>query len=235
MRSLLILLIALQSVLPRTSEKLVYEVRYKLGALNTKVATGTIPLVPDVWEGRKALRSDASIKVQPFFKLFLKGSYTANLYLGAGDMKPLFYRYGHENGFNECRYRADSVYFHRSHKKKGVQNIALSNDGRTMEIFSMLFLLRELNLSPGESINAKAYLSGGFRNVRITMIGTDAERYPGREADAFLIETPEQGLMENGSGTVIRLWRSHGGTRPVLGIEVPLSTGTMIANLTNEL
>lgn len=235
MRSLLILLIALQSVLPRTSEKLVYEVRYKLGALNTKVATGTIPLVQDVWEGRKALRSDANIKVQPIFRLFLKGSYSANLYLGAGDMKPLYYRYGHENGVNECTYRPDSVYYHRDHKTKGVHNISLPNDGRTMEIFSLLFYFRDLNLAAGESINAKAYLSGGFRNVRITMIGTDAERYPGREADAFLIETPEQGLMENGSGNIIKLWRSGSGSRPVLGIEVPLSTGKMIANLTDEL
>ena len=235
MRSLLILLIALQSVLPQTSEKLVYEVRYCLGALNTKVATGTIPLVQDVWEGRKALRSDASIKVQPIFRLFLKGSYSANLYLGAGDMKPLYYRYGHENGVNECTYRPDSVYYHRDHKTKGIRDITLPNDGRTMEIFSLLFLVRDLNLSPGESINAKAYLSGGFRNVRITMIGTDTERYPGREADAFLIETPEQGLMENGSGNIIKLWRSGSGSRPVLGIEVPLSTGKMIANLTDEI
>lgn len=235
MRSLLILLIALQSVLPQTSEKLVYEVRYKLGKFNTKVATGTIPLEEDQWEGRKVLRSDASITVQPFFKLFLKSSYTAHLYLDAEDMTPLYYSYGHENGFNECRYQKDSVYFHRINKKTGNRDFALPNDGRTMEVFAILFHIRDLNLSAGETTSVKVYLDGDFRNIRITMIGTDTERFPGRVADDIFIETPEQGLMENGSGNLIRLWRAHDGARPVLGIEVPLSTGIMIANLRDEI
>ena len=166
MRSLLIFIIALQSVLPQSSEKLIYEVRYKLGVLNTKVATGVIPLTQDTWEGKDAFRSDARITVQPVFKLFM---------------------------------------------------------------------MRDINLEAGETCQAKTYLGGGFRNVRITMQGTDSERFKGRKADYFIIQTPERGLMENGSGNIIKLWRAHDGTRPVLGLEVPLSKGTMICNLKNEL
>ena len=37
-----------------------------------------------------------------------------------------------------------------------------------------------------------------------------------------------EGLMENGSGNVIILWRSTGADRCILGVEVALSSGTMI-------
>lgn len=235
MRSLLIFIIALQSVLPQSSEKLIYEVRYKLGVLNTKVATGVIPLTQDTWEGKDVFRSDARITVQPVFKLFMNPEYTAILYLKASDMQPLFYSYAYKKGYNECRYLEDSIYYHRQLHGKEPENTCLPNDGRTMEIFSMLFMLRDINLEAGETCEAKTYLGGGFRNVRITMQGTDSKRFKGRKADYFIIQTPERGLMENGSGNIIKLWRAHDGTRPVLGLEVPLSKGTMICNLTYEL
>ena len=235
MRSLLILFLALQSVLPRTSEKLSYEVRYKLGLLNTKVATGVIPLTKDTWEGKDVFRSDALITVQPVFRLFMNPEYSAVLYLQASDMQPLFYAYPYTNGYNECRYSKDSIYYHKQVKGKVIQDSCLPNDGRTMEIFSMLFMMRDINMETGQSCRARTYLGGEFRNVRITMLGTDTERFHGRKADLFIIDTPERGLMENGSGTIIKFWRAQDGTRPMLGLEVPLSKGTMICNLTDEL
>ena len=39
--------------------------------------------------------------------------------------------------------------------------------------------------------------------------------------------------MENGSGNEIHLWRSTGTDRRLLGLEVPLSTGTMAVSVTN--
>lgn len=235
MRSLLILFMVLGSVLPKSSENLSYEVRYKLGVINTKVATATLRLSKDAWEGQAVMKSNAQIAVQPVFKLFLKDKYQASICLSAQEMKPLYYAYPHAKGFNECRYHADSIYYKRTLRGKAPETIVLPNDSRTMEIFSMLYMIRDLELKTGETVSAKTYLSGFFRNIRITLIGIDTERYPGRKADAILIETPERGLMENGSGNIIRIWRASDGARPVLGIEVPLSTGTMIANLKNEL
>ena len=234
MRGILILCLALQALLPAAGEKLTYEVRYKLGALNTKVATATIPLAEDTWEGKEALRSNAAITVQPVFRLFLKADYNAVLYLSADASNPYFYVYPSDKSYSECRYAADSVYYHKVPKGQEPLDFNLPNDNWTMEVFAMLFKLRNVQMEVGEIKKLKLYISGDFRNATLTLIGRNTERFPGRTADFFIINSPEKGLMENGAGNIIKIWRDHNGARPLLGIEVPLGTGTMIANLTDE-
>ena len=57
--------------------------------------------------------------------------------------------------------------------------------------------------------------------------GIDNERFPGREVERVLLEMPERGLMEDGSGNEITMWRSTGSDRTVFCLEVPLSSGLM--------
>ena len=235
MRCLLILFFALQSVLPITGESLKYEIRYKLGIMNTRVASAIIKLNPDNWKDQPALYSEASVQVAPVFRLFLSEKYYAYLYLSNDEKKPIYYYNLNKKGYTDCQYSPDIVHYERHIEENDVRIYDVPNDGLTMEIFSMLFFVRDVELSPGQSMKMKTYLYGDFRNTNLKMLGKDNTRFPGRTADAFVVEMPEKGLMENGSGNSVYIWRDSKGTRPVLGIEIPLNTGTMIANLTDEL
>ena len=57
--------------------------------------------------------------------------------------------------------------------------------------------------------------------------GRDTERFPDQASERFLLELKEKGLMENGSGNRIVVWRSTGSDRRLLGLEVGLGSGVM--------
>ena len=237
MRCLLILFFALQSVLPTDGESLLYNLRFKLGIVNTKVATANISLNPETYNGEEALYGHVTIRVQPFFRLFMSEKYLSYVYFSKEDKKPIYYYNLNNVGYTECYYQKDSIRYERHRGGEDVKITTVPNDGNTMEIFSFLFHMREIELIPGQSQEFSAYLFGDFRKTIVTMTAVEQERFPGRRAEALVVELPERGLMENGSGNIIYAWRDSEGTRPVLGIEVPLGKGkgTMIATLDYEL
>lgn len=210
-----------------------YNLRFKLGIVNTKVAVATISLDPDSYNGEEVLNGRATIKVQPFFRLFMSERYVSYVYLSMEEKTPIYYYNLNNEGYTECYYQKDSIRYERHFGKKEPRNTVIPNDGKTMEIFSFLFLLRDLEMIPGETLEYSAYLFGDFRRTIVTMKGRDTVTFPGHVADSFVVELPERGLMENGSGNIIYAWRDSEGTRPVLGIEVPLGKGKgiMIATL----
>ena len=67
-----------------------YEVRYKLGALDTKVADATISLENGKWEQQAVLHSHASIRSASVFRLFLNAEYIADAYLTPGGQEPVY-------------------------------------------------------------------------------------------------------------------------------------------------
>ena len=75
-------------------------------------------------------------------------------------------------------------------------------------------------------------LKGGMSVPAVlTNQGLDAKRYPDRSAERFLLTMTGMGLMENGAGNKISVWRSTGSDRTLLALEVDLGSGIMSVSI----
>ncbi|MCR5352616.1 MAG: DUF3108 domain-containing protein [Bacteroidales bacterium] len=216
-----------------------YEVRYKLGAMNAKVATATISLDPATREGRAAYHSHAVIRTSSIFRLFISSDYIVDTWIDQSDLRPMYFinpfkKKGQAGKF-ECIYSPESVESVIVMPPKEASRKKLPQDGRTMDLLSLLHYVRFLEMKPGDKPLRLQVLLGGVAYPGILSCeGPDAERIPGKGTERFLLRLTERGLMENGSGNEIHLWRSTGTDRRLLGLEVPLSTGTMAVSISNK-
>ena len=215
-----------------------YDVRYKLGAMNAKVATATISLDPATREGQAAYHTHALIRTSSIFRLFLSSDYVVDAWIGQADLQPVYFinpfKKGGKEGKFECIYRGGDIEVVTVMPPKGTERKVLPQDGRTMDLLTLLHHVRFLEMDASSRPLSLQVLMGGsaFPGV-LTCEGPDAERFPGQATERFLLRLTERGLMENGSGNEIHLWRSTGTDRRLLGLEVPLSTGTMAVSITN--
>jgi hypothetical protein len=219
-------------------EEYKYEVRYLYGALNAKVAIATFGLKPDVWEEQEVYRTDILIKVQPIFRLFMNANYVVKGCFTRPGMKPLYYYTPDGKGEVWCRYTEgdEGVYYWRQLDKMPEPEIyTYPNDGRTMELMSLVYFARTYDFKEGEPCHLKMIMGGRPFPVTITLESTDEERYPGHKAQLLHVLFTERGLMENGAGNEAFIWREAEGSRPVLGMKVGLGKKrTMICNIIEE-
>lgn len=214
-----------------------YEVRYKWGALDAKAATATISLDAEERDGQDAYHSRALIRPTSVFKLFISHDYIADTWLNRSDLKPAYFinpfKKGGKDGKFEITYRRSGIdAVSVKPPKETEEKKSFPQDGRTMDLLSLLHCIRFLDMTPATRPMKFHILMGGasFPAV-LSCQGEDKERFPDRRAERFLLRMTERGLMENGSGNEILLWRSTGADRRLLGLEVPLSTGSMIVKV----
>lgn len=230
----------LSSPAPVSSEALgtvEYEVRYLLGGLDTKVADAAISLEHSTWEGQKVLHAHAVIRTAPIFRLFMNAEYLADTYLVSGGLEPLYYmnpikRAGKLGRF-ECVYDKSAGIIRSEFVRPPADSVSKSFplDGKTMDLLSLLQYVRFLDLAEGRSLSMHVLKAGLSVPATLTNKGPDTERYPGVETDRFLLTMTETGLMENGSGNKITVWRQAGSERVLLGMEVNLGSGVMLVTI----
>ena len=214
-----------------------YEVRYKLNGLNTKVADATISLENGSWEQQAALHSHASIRAASIFRLFLNAEYIADAYFTPDTQEPLYainpIKKGNKEGKFACTYdrKAKTVTseFVKPPADPVVETLPL--DGRTMDMLSLLVYVRFQNIGAGTSQTLHLLMGGRTVTATLTNQGADTERFPGVSTERFLLKMKERGLMENGSGNEITVWRTTGNDRRILGLETALSSGVMVATI----
>ena len=211
-----------------------YEVRYRLGSVTTKVATATITLENARWEEQSAYHTGAVIRAASVFRLFMNAEYIADTYLSSSALDPLYYL----NPFKKSGKEGKVEYVYdrgaRSIHAEVVQPPAdpvtadIPLDGRTMDLLTLLQYVRFRDFSGPVSL--KLLMNTDTRPATLTPQGIDTERFPGIQAERFLLKLHGRGLMENGSGDEITLWRSVDGDRRLLGLETALGkNATMIA------
>lgn len=212
-----------------------YDVNYNLGIINTKVATVTISLQPSTWNDIQAYYSKATVKTTPIFSLFVGSDYLAEVYLSRNDLSPLYFinpfqRKGQSGKF-EYTYDSD---------RKVIASVTVTDvnqpaveedfplDGHTMELLSLLHYVRFLDVSHNSKpISLNVLMGGKSFPAQLSYKGIDEDHFPGQQAEHFLLEMTEHGLMENGSGNELQIWRSTGKDARLLGLEAPLSAGFM--------
>ena len=212
-----------------------YEVRYKLGALDTKVADATISLEKGKWEQQAVLHSHASIRASSIFRLFLNAEYIADAYLTPGGQEPVYsfnpIKKGGKEGKFACTYDRKAKTITTEFVKPPADPVTqtLPLDGKTMDMLSLLQYVRFQNFKAGESRSLRLMMGANTVSATLNFQGADTERFPGVKAERFVLKMVERGLMENGSGSEITVWRSAGADRRILGLETALSSGVMVA------
>ena len=214
-----------------------YEVRYQLKGIDTKVADATISLENSTWNEKQVLHSHAIIRAASVFRLFLNAEYLADAYLLPDAKEPVYYmnpiKKGGETGKFECIYdrreKTITSLFIRPSADPVQETYPL--DGKSMDLLSLLHFVRFLSLSEGRSLSMHVLKAGLSVPAVLTSQGLDTERFPDVATDRFLLDMKEKGLMENGSGNKITVWRSSGSDRQILGLEVNLGSGVMSVSI----
>ena len=214
-----------------------YEVRYKLGAIDTRVVTAEITWEESSWNGIPAYYSAAILETTPFFRMFLSANYFAETYFSQDGLSPLYFdnpfqRKG-KDGKYEYVFREDSGEI-ESTSTWGEKEVCTSfpHDGRTVDFLSLVHFVRFFDETQAEDpFPMHILVSGKSYPAELVYLGKDTEKQPGTTTDKFLLRLTERGLMENGSGNEVYLWRSCGPDRNILGLETELSTGSMYARL----
>lgn len=214
-----------------------YEVRYQSKGFDTKVADATISLEEGAWEGRPALHARAVIRAAAIFRLFMNAEYLADSYLAMGGrIEPMYYMNPvKRSGKFECIYDRSSKTISSEFVRPPADPVleTLPLDGKTMDLLSLLQYVRFSDLPAGRSQSMRVLKAGESVPATLRCQGLDKDRFPDLEADRFLLEMPEKGLMENGSGKQIVVWRAHGVDRTLLGLEVNLGSGVMSVSVKN--
>ena len=192
---------------------------------------------PGSRDRQQAYHSRALIQASSIFRLFISHDYIADTWLNRSDLKPAYFinpfKKGGKDGKFEITYRRSGIdAVSVKPPKETEEKKSFPQDGRTMDLLSLLHCIRFLDMTPATRPMKFHILMGGasFPAV-LSCQGEDKERFPDRRAERFLLRMTERGLMENGSGNEILLWRSTGADRRLLGLEVPLSTGSMIVKV----
>jgi hypothetical protein len=208
-----------------------YEIRYKWGAINAKVASIDLSLAPEKWENHQAYHSKAIIKTSAVFSLFIGADMTAESYIEQSDLQPLYFINPHKKGGKDVCF---TFVYNRKSKKiestfKGVKDTSEKTfpmDGKTYDLLSAITYVRFLDASK-KNVDLNLLLGEERYPGVLTYEGKDTEKFPGRETDRFVLRLTGRGVMENGSGNELTFWRSTGSDRKLIGLEAPISPGFM--------
>ena len=207
-----------------------YEIRYTWGAIDAKVGTITISLNPATWENQAAYHSHGFLKTSSVFKLFIGADLTVDSDVAQSDLQPLYFINPYKKGGKDCKFEftygrngvIDAVY----QGPKQTLTKTWTMDGKTFDLLSLLVFVRFRDAAE-KTVNIKVLLDENCYPATLTYQGKDTEKIPGVETERFLLRLTERGVMENGSGNELLIWRSPGADRRILCLEAPLSPGFM--------
>ena len=111
------------------------------------------------------------------------------------------------------------------------ETVTFPLDGKTMDLLSLLQHVRFLDLGEGKSESLHLLISGRSVSATLTCEGADPEKFPDKSVLRFRLKMVERGLMENGSGKEIVVWRSTAADRRILALEAALSAGSMTVSI----
>ncbi len=208
-----------------------YEVRYIMAGITSKVADATISFEKGTRDGKAVLHSHAAIRASSIFRLFMDAEYIADAYLTQDRQDPVYYfnpvKKGGKEGKFECVYdsktKTITSVFQRPPKDAVTNTYPM--DGLSMDLLSLLVYVRYHDIPANSPLSMHLLMGGKYVAATLTNQGADSDKYPG--AERFLLKMIDGGLMENGSGKEITVWRSTGNDRRILGLETSLSSGVM--------
>ena len=216
-----------------------YEVRYKWGVLNTKVANGTFWVNRSTWDGQPALHARVELGATPFFRLFMADKYRCELYLSQDGHEPLYSRApgkGKDGPYVfEMFYKKDRIDAVTVLDDLGItESREFKQDGRTLDLEALFYFFLKVDPSMmpnGNPLPLKMVMPRSDAPTLMYYEGIDTEEFPGEPCFRYRLELTGRGLMENRSGHEVHIWISTRESRELLMLTVPLNNGVMEARL----
>lgn len=216
-----------------------YEVRYKWGVVDTRVANAVFMVTREERDGQPALHSQVNLRATPFFRLFLVEEYRVDLFLSADGKKPLFShaplkKKGKETLF-DVLYDWDARVA-ELHTVSVDENIVKTfpMEERPMDIFALFYFMQTLDISEfkeGEPLPLIIMMPRSEAPVLVCYEGIDTQEIPETKCHRFLLQFTGRGMMENRSGNTVHIWSSAEGDNKLLRLTVPLNNGEMVARI----
>ena len=217
-----------------------YEVRYKLKNIDTKVAEATVSLERSRREDQPVLHAHASVRAQSVFRLFLNAQYLADSYMTLDGTEPVYYmnpvKRGGKEGKFECAYDKAGGTVRTEFVRPPADPVikTIPYDGGTMDLLSLLQFVRFQDFTGGKPVAMLLLMGARSSSATLTFQGIDTERFPGKRTERLHLKMHGQGLMENGSGDEITVWRSTGNDRTLMALETSLGSGMMTVTVSEE-
>lgn len=218
-----------------STEELHFDVHYKLGAFNAKVATADFRWQPSDWKGSQVLYTTGSVRATPIFRLFINSDFYFESHFRTEDLAPLHFinpfKQDGKQGRFEYTYRDDTGEIESKTVFAGnIENKTFPNDGRTMDLLSLLHFIRLMDYSlADEPMPIIVLMSARPYPAELVNQGTDLTTFPDIPAEKILLRLAG-GLMTNGSGNEVYIWRSLEDHR-LLMLETELSSGSMTVKI----
>ena len=160
-----------------------YEIRYTWGAIDAKVATATISLTPDSYQGKSAYHSHAFVKTSAVFRLFIGADLTVDSYIDEAELLPLYTINPYRKSGKDCKF--EYIY---DREARQVTNVAQGPketletkypfDGRIFDLLTVLAFVRFLDAGD-KPVSLRLMLGEAAYPAVITYQGKDTERVPG--------------------------------------------------------
>lgn len=216
-----------------------YEVRYKWGVLDTRVANGQIIISKDEWNGQTAMHTVFSLRATPFFRLFMAEDYWMELFVSPDGTLPLSSHSPIRAKGKECDF--DVLYKQKervaeSHTVSAKESVhrTFSLDDGAMDLLALFHYMQNLDISrmdKGQSISLQVIMPRSVAPVLLHYEGMDSVPFSEEPCHLFLMQFTGRGVMENKSGNTVHLWMSTGPDRQLIMLTIPLNNGLMIARI----
>lgn len=227
----------------RAGEKLTYMLNFKVGPVNTDVASVTLSIAEDEIDGRKALSSRLLGQTSRFYNTFFKLKEDFQSWFTPDNFEPLRFTRSSREGRYTCTnfYRYDYgapspvIYADVESSREPLRHVRMDVDRCTFDPVTLFCLARNMDMTrvgEGVPVRLRFAISDEVCDIHFVYRGKDLKEMPGVglvNAMKFSIEVVEGDVFTDDSDLL--LWISDDANRIPLCFEAPLKIGMVRGRL----
>ena len=220
-------------------EKLVFTIHYKFGLINADVAQATLRLDETVLNGQNCYHGSLKGKTQKIYESVFKLKEDFDCWFTKDGFKPVkFIRDCREGNYwctNLYTYASDHINAQINNSRKGEFTVELPKDACTYDIATMLFLIRNMDLSKlcaGGRYPMTYAIDHHIRDIYFRYFGVENKKIPGKgtyRCHKFGFEMPKGEAFDGESS--LYAWITDDGNRIPIYFVAPLKIGQVRGRL----
>ena len=220
-------------------EKLVFTIHYKFGLINADVAQATLRLDETVLNGQNCYHGSLKGKTQKIYESVFKLKEDFDCWFTKDGFKPVkFVRDCREGNYwctNLYTYASDHINAQINNSRKGEFTVELPKDECTYDIATMLFLIRNMDLSKlsaGGRYPMTYAIDHHIRDIYFRYFGVENKKIPGKgtiRCHKFGFEMPKGEAFDGESS--LYAWITDDGNRIPIYFVAPLKIGQVRGRL----
>ena len=220
-------------------EKLVFTIHYKWGLINADVAQATLKVDSTMLNGKSCYHGSLRGKTQKIYESVFKLKEDFDCWFTSDGFQPMkFTRDCKEGGYwctNLYTYKSDHIDALINNSRKGEFTVSLPKDECTYDIATMLFLIRNMDLSKlkaGGRYPMTYACAHHIRNIYFRYFGVENKKISGKgtyRCHKFGFEMPKGETFDGESS--LYAWFTDDGNRIPVYFVAPLKIGQVRGRL----